>query len=69
MGRKETDPHTVHELLDHVATCAPDRVALIAASGGSADSYKVPRHVRLVDELPRNPMGRVLKAILRERES
>lgn len=31
--------------------------------------YKVPRVIRLVSELPRNPMGRVLKAILRERES
>ncbi len=31
--------------------------------------YKVPRHIRLVGELPRNSMGRVLKKILRERES
>ncbi|QIN77492.1 hypothetical protein GBA65_02110 [Rubrobacter marinus] len=32
-------------------------------------NYKVPRTVRLVDSLPRNSMGRVLKAALRERES
>jgi long-chain acyl-CoA synthetase len=28
--------------------------------------YKVPRHVHLVDELPRDPNGKVLKRFLRE---
>ncbi len=32
-------------------------------------NYKVPRAIRLVRDLPRNSMGRVLKAVLREKES
>ncbi len=32
-------------------------------------NYKVPRAIRLVRNLPRNSMGRVLKAVLREKES
>ena len=31
-------------------------------------SYKRPRVVEFIDELPRNPMGKVLKRVLRERE-
>jgi fatty-acyl-CoA synthase len=30
--------------------------------------YKVPREVELLDELPRNPTGKVLKRVLEERE-
>ncbi|MDP9475067.1 MAG: acyl--CoA ligase [Actinomycetota bacterium] len=32
-------------------------------------NYKVPRVIRLIHSLPRNSMGRVLKAVLREREA
>ena len=32
-------------------------------------NYKVPRAIRLIRSLPRNSMGRVLKGVLRERES
>ena len=28
--------------------------------------YKIPRQLQLVDELPRNPSGKILKKILRE---
>jgi fatty-acyl-CoA synthase len=31
--------------------------------------YKVPRDVHLIEELPRNPTGKVLKRNLRERYS
>jgi acyl-CoA synthetase (AMP-forming)/AMP-acid ligase II len=31
--------------------------------------YKVPKAVRFVDELPRNPSGKVLKRVLRDRET
>ncbi|MEW6636608.1 MAG: AMP-binding protein [Actinomycetota bacterium] len=38
------------------------------AAGRLAD-FKLPRHIRLVEALPRNPAGKVLKAALRERIS
>jgi acyl-CoA synthetase (AMP-forming)/AMP-acid ligase II len=28
--------------------------------------YKIPRKIELIDELPRNPSGKILKKILRE---
>ena len=31
--------------------------------------FKVPREVRFVDHLPRNPSGKVLKTVLREEQS
>ena len=33
---------------------------------GNLSRYKVPRDVRFLDELPRNPTGKVLKRRLRE---
>ena len=41
--------------------------ALIAALRGRIAAFKVPRRVHLVDELPRNTMGKVQKNLLRER--
>lgn len=46
------------------ATC--DEQAIIAHCRQSLASYKVPKRVEFVDELPRNPTGKVLKAVLRE---
>jgi len=41
--------------------------ALIAFCGGKLARYKLPRVVELVEEIPRNPTGKVLKRVLRER--
>ena len=40
--------------------------SVIAALKGEIASFKVPKRVRFVAELPRNPMGKVQKNILRE---
>ncbi|MEV1291485.1 long-chain-fatty-acid--CoA ligase [Pseudonocardia sp. NPDC049635] len=50
--RDPADPPTVAE----VETYSRQRLA----------AYKRPRHLRLVDALPRNPSGKVLKTVLRE---
>ena len=44
-----------------------DAAALQAWCRERMADYKVPRHVTLVDELPRDPNGKVLKRFLRER--
>jgi acyl-CoA synthetase (AMP-forming)/AMP-acid ligase II len=36
---------------------------------GAMANYKVPRHVDIVDDLPRNASGKALKHVLRERAS
>jgi malonyl-CoA/methylmalonyl-CoA synthetase len=43
--------------------------AVIAALKGEIASFKVPKRVHFADELPRNAMGKVQKALLRERFS
>ncbi|MGE0799032.1 MAG: malonyl-CoA synthase [Lautropia sp.] len=43
--------------------------ALIAALKGRIAGFKVPKQVHLLQELPRNQMGKVQKALLRERFS
>jgi len=43
--------------------------AVIAALKGEIASFKVPKRVHFADELPRNAMGKVQKAVLRERFS
>jgi len=45
---------------------APDPAALSAALKADLAGYKVPKHLRVVDELPRNAMGKVQKKLLRE---
>jgi acyl-CoA synthetase (AMP-forming)/AMP-acid ligase II len=40
---------------------------LIAACRGRIASFKIPRHVHFVDELPMTSSGKVRKATLRER--
>jgi malonyl-CoA/methylmalonyl-CoA synthetase len=46
---------------------APEPEALIAAARQKLAGFKVPKVIFLVDELPRNTMGKVQKAVLRER--
>jgi len=43
--------------------------SVIAALRGEIASFKVPKRVFFVVELPRNSMGKVQKAVLRERFS
>jgi O-succinylbenzoate-CoA ligase len=47
------------------ASCAA--AELVAFCEGKLARYKIPRVVELVDEIPRNPTGKVLKRVLRER--
>ena len=44
-----------------------DRAELIAYAKSKLASYKAPTYFAFVDELPRNPMGKVLKTELRKR--
>ena len=44
----------------------PDPEAILAALGDRLARFKLPRRVILVDDLPRNTMGKVQKAALRE---
>jgi len=44
-----------------------DEAAIVAALKGRIAAFKVPKRVHVVDELPRNQMGKVQKNVLRER--
>ncbi len=44
-----------------------DPAALIAELKKNFANYKVPKRLYLVEDLPRNAMGKVQKALLRER--
>ncbi len=46
---------------------APEEAAILAALAADLAAYKRPKRVFLVDELPRNAMGKVQKAELRKR--
>ena len=48
------------------AGMAPDAAALIDELKGRIANFKVPKRVFIVDELPRNAMGKVQKNLLRE---
>jgi acyl-CoA synthetase (AMP-forming)/AMP-acid ligase II len=53
-----------------VTTCGPVEPAeLIALVGERLASYKRPRRVEIVDQIPRLPSGKVLRRVLRERLS
>ncbi len=41
--------------------------AIVAALKAKIANFKVPKHVHVIDELPRNTMGKVQKNVLRER--
>jgi O-succinylbenzoate-CoA ligase len=49
------------------AGSSPSPQALLAFCEGKLARYKIPRVVEWVDEIPRNPTGKVLKRLLRER--
>jgi acyl-CoA synthetase (AMP-forming)/AMP-acid ligase II len=57
IGRGETRPRTVPELLDRAATNAPDRVALIAASQGNTESLRHTTYAEMVDAARRVANG------------
>ena len=44
-----------------------DEAQTIIALKSRLAGYKVPKHIHVVDELPRNAMGKVQKSVLRER--
>lgn len=44
----------------------PTPEALVEFCRGQLGGYKIPRHFKFVNELPRNPSGKVLKRVLRE---
>ncbi len=46
---------------------APEEAAVLAALEGRLARFKLPKRVLLVDELPRNTMGKVQKNLLRDR--
>ena len=46
---------------------ALSEAGIVAALRGELASYKLPKHVYFVEELPRNAMGKVLKSELRVR--
>jgi malonyl-CoA/methylmalonyl-CoA synthetase len=48
------------------AGATPDVGALISELKSMIANFKVPKHVFVVDELPRNTMGKVQKNLLRE---
>ena len=52
-----------------VAVCVggADEALLLAACRSALSAYKVPKAVESISELPRNSMGKVQKAVLRER--
>jgi len=48
------------------AGATPVPAEVIAALKSTIAAFKVPKHVRVVDTLPRNAMGKVQKTLLRE---
>ena len=49
------------------AGASPSEAELIAALKSRLANFKVPKRVYVVEELPRNAMGKVQKNVLRER--
>lgn len=44
-----------------------DEEALLEYCRENLSDYKVPRHIAFIPEMPRNPMGKIVKTQLRER--
>jgi acyl-CoA synthetase (AMP-forming)/AMP-acid ligase II len=47
-------------------TTPPSKDDIIAFCRQHLAGYKIPRHIELIDELPKNPAGKVLKKVLRQ---
>jgi len=45
---------------------SPEPADVIAFTDGKLARYKMPKQVEFVDELPRNPQGKILKRVLRD---
>jgi acyl-CoA synthetase (AMP-forming)/AMP-acid ligase II len=50
-----------------VADASLDAAELLSFCAGKLARYKQPRTVHVVDDIPRNPSGKILKRVLRER--
>jgi long-chain acyl-CoA synthetase len=61
-------PHAIVVLRDGHVLDSELEQQIIASCRAALAGYKCPRTVEAVDELPRNPAGKVLKRTLRERE-
>lgn len=54
-----------HLFLAPAAGASPDTAAILSALAGRLAKYKIPKHVSLIEALPRNGAGKVLKGELR----
>jgi acyl-coenzyme A synthetase/AMP-(fatty) acid ligase len=59
-GRVRALPVALHDV---VVTATPDELRACVKQHVAA--YKYPRHVRLVDELPKGPTGKILNRAIR----
>jgi malonyl-CoA/methylmalonyl-CoA synthetase len=67
VGRTDEEwGETVHAFIVPQAGATLDEATLLAEAAKRLASYKCPRSVRLVRELPRNAMGKVQKNVLRD---
>ena len=57
---------TVHAVIVPRTGIEPDPQSIIAWTRTRIAGYKVPRSIEFVDQLPRNPSGKVLRRLLRE---
>jgi acyl-CoA synthetase (AMP-forming)/AMP-acid ligase II len=57
---------SVHAVIVPRSGIEPDRESIIAWTRTRIAGYKVPRSIEFVDQLPRNPSGKVLRRLLRE---
>ena len=62
----ELFPNVVTESVDADGNPVPDEAAILAFCRDHLASYKRPKTLSIVDELPRNTMGKLLKRELRE---
>ncbi|MDY6833065.1 MAG: AMP-binding protein, partial [Thermodesulfobacteriota bacterium] len=58
--------HTVRAVIKPVAGTTPDPADILAFCKGKLAGYKIPKSVVLVDELPLSPVGKMLRAKIRE---
>lgn len=58
--------HAVRAVIKPVAGAKPDPAEIIAFCKGKLAGFKIPRSVLLVDELPLSPVGKMLRAKIRD---